>query len=80
MLLRCCPNCFSLEVRRSRSKTFLELFVLPLVLLRPYRCEQCEHRYYNWVFSKKYPLAGERETPRPARRRLEHAPLGVPHR
>ncbi len=80
MLLRCCPNCLSLNVHRSRAKSFLELFVLPVIFLRSYRCGQCEHRYYGGVASKKYPLAGEGEPPRPARRHLEHAPLGAPPR
>ncbi|MGH9863523.1 MAG: hypothetical protein ACRD35_08880 [Candidatus Acidiferrales bacterium] len=80
MLLRCCPKCFSLDVHRSRAKSFLEMFVLPVVFLRPYRCGQCEHRYYGVVASKKYPLRAEHETPRPAGRHLEHAPLGAPPR
>lgn len=80
MLLRCCPNCYSLDVHRSRAQSFLELFVLPVVFLRPYRCGQCEHRYYGGVVSKKYPLGAERETPRPARRHLEHVPVGAPPR
>lgn len=65
MLIRCCPRCFSLKVHRSRPKSLLETLILPLCLLRPYRCEKCHHRYYGSLFSRKFPLQPDeaRESP-----------------
>jgi hypothetical protein len=31
----------------------LESVVLTLLLLRPFRCESCNNRYYSWFFSKR---------------------------
>jgi hypothetical protein len=31
----------------------LDFLVLPLLLLRPFRCATCDNRYYDWFFSKR---------------------------
>jgi hypothetical protein len=36
-----CPDCGGSEAYRSRRRTFLEKYVLPLLLLRPVRCAKC---------------------------------------
>ena len=59
MIVRCCPHCYSLSVRRSRPQSLAEGVLLALVLLRPYRCEKCKRRFHGSVFAKKLPLGGE---------------------
>jgi hypothetical protein len=51
-LLRCCPACKSLDVRRSHRRGFFEILVLPFFLLRPFRCEDCTKRHYNLFFTR----------------------------
>ena len=41
-----CPRCSSTEVRRSRRTSLLE-HVAALVLLYPYRCRRCMHRFFT---------------------------------
>lgn len=51
-LLRCCPSCNSLDVRRSHKRGFFEILILPFALLRPFRCEDCTKRHYNFFFTR----------------------------
>jgi hypothetical protein len=51
-LLRCCPACNSLDVRRSHRRGLFEVLILPLLLLRPFRCEDCTKRHYNLIFTR----------------------------
>jgi len=44
---RFCPHCHSTNVRPSHRKNFLERAVLPFVRLRPYRCEECDKRFFG---------------------------------
>ena len=45
---RCkCPHCGSVDVRRSKRRGFFELSVLRILPLRPYRCRNCDWRYYS---------------------------------
>jgi hypothetical protein len=53
MPIRCCPVCKSNNVRRSMRRGVLESLVLRLLLLRPFRCDSCNNRYYGWFFSKR---------------------------
>lgn len=46
-------------MRRSHRKGLFEVLILPVVLLRPFRCEDCGRRHYNLYFSELLP-AGER--------------------
>ena len=48
-----CPQCKSSSVHRSRRRGFFEYLVLPLMLLRPYRCWCCERRHYGYLFLRK---------------------------
>lgn len=41
-----CPKCNGQEAYRSRPRGFLEKRLLPLLLLKPVRCERCFHRVY----------------------------------
>ncbi len=49
--VRCCPDCNSFRVHRSKRRGLFEWVVLPLLLLRPFRCEDCDRRHYGFVFS-----------------------------
>lgn len=53
-LVRSCPFCMSRAVRRSHRRGFFETLVLPLVLLRPFRCEDCNKRHYNLFFTRPF--------------------------
>jgi hypothetical protein len=52
-LIRCCPECNRFDVRRSHRKGLLEILILPLFLLRPFRCNACQFRHLNFVFCQK---------------------------
>ncbi len=40
-------------MRRSKRQNLFEFAVLPLFLLRRYRCQACDLRHYSFVFSKR---------------------------
>jgi DNA-directed RNA polymerase subunit RPC12/RpoP len=46
-----CPSCSSQRIHRSRRKGFLESGPLTLMFVRPFRCEQCDHRFFRLSFS-----------------------------
>jgi len=50
---RCCPTCGSDEITRSRRCNPVEFVILPLLLLRPFRCYLCEARHYGFFFRKR---------------------------
>lgn len=41
-----CPDCGNGNAYRSRSKGLFEKAVLPVLMLKPVRCERCYHRSY----------------------------------
>jgi hypothetical protein len=53
MPIRCCPVCKSKNVARSMRRGALESLVLPLLLLRPFRCQSCDNRYYGLFLSRR---------------------------
>jgi hypothetical protein len=59
MSIRQCPCCRSVSVRRSRRRGFVE-FVLPLFLMRPYRCSVCFRRHYGFIFRSRHGYATPR--------------------
>lgn len=59
-LIRSCPFCESTRVRRSERRGVFERLVLRLLLLRPFRCETCTRRHYNFFFARR---AGVPEPP-----------------
>src|SRR6266481_10042897 len=50
---RRCPSCGCIEVRRSARKNFFEAALLPILLTRPFRCENCGDRFYSLTFRKR---------------------------
>src|SRR6267142_4148475 len=55
---RRCPSCGCIEVRRSAKKTLFEATLLPFLLARPFRCENCDYRFYGSVFRKRVQVQG----------------------
>jgi hypothetical protein len=45
-----CSDCGSTAGFRSRRRTFVERYLLPLFLLRPVRCGACFRRDYRSIF------------------------------
>jgi hypothetical protein len=45
-LKRSCPHCSSVEVFRSHRRGFIEKYVLHPFRMRPYRCVECDTRFY----------------------------------
>lgn len=43
-----CPKCGSKEVRRSQMRGLWERGVLRALGVRAYRCDGCDHRYYEF--------------------------------
>jgi hypothetical protein len=46
-----CPRCKGEGIRRSRRRGFVERGPLTLVFLKPFRCKQCECRFFRWPVS-----------------------------
>jgi len=44
-----CPYCQSKAIRRSMRRGMIESVILRLILLRPFRCKDCDHRFYSWT-------------------------------
>ncbi|HEX4786055.1 MAG TPA: hypothetical protein VH350_17065 [Candidatus Sulfotelmatobacter sp.] len=66
-----CRDCGSEVGFRSRRRTLIERFVLPMFLLKPVRCGECFRRDYRLIFT----LVHERvaDTPRIAAGKLPTA-------
>jgi predicted RNA-binding Zn-ribbon protein involved in translation (DUF1610 family) len=50
-----CPDCASAAIRRSTRKGFVERFFLRMAMVWPYRCDDCDSRF--WGFQRKVPAA-----------------------
>jgi len=50
---RRCPLCGSHDVTRSHRRGPVDWAVLPLLLLRPYRCRQCSARHIGFILRKR---------------------------
>src|SRR5712664_3168724 len=55
---RRCPSCGSVEVRRSARKNSFEAALLPFLLTRPFRCENCGNRFYSFTYRRRVPVLG----------------------
>jgi len=47
-----CQDCGSEIGFRSRRRTLLERYILPLFLLKPVRCGECFRRDYRLIFTR----------------------------
>jgi len=48
-----CPRCGSYLVRRSKKKTLVEYVVWLLLFVRPYRCDDCDIRFFGFGTSMR---------------------------
>jgi len=53
---RRCPSCGRVDVRRSARKNAFEVALLPFLLARPFRCENCNNRFYGPAFQRRVPV------------------------
>jgi DNA-directed RNA polymerase subunit RPC12/RpoP len=42
-----CPHCRSKTIRRSKRKGMFESSILRLTPVRPFRCKDCNHRFFG---------------------------------
>jgi hypothetical protein len=42
-----CPLCHGRRIHRSKRKGIFERKVLAMISVRPYRCDQCDHRFFH---------------------------------
>ncbi|SRR6266481_2513708 len=52
---RRCPSCGCIEVRRSARRNSFEAALLPILLTRPFRCENCGNRFYGLALRRRVP-------------------------
>src|SRR5882762_7277912 len=52
---RRCPTCSSIHVRRSSRRNSFEVALLPFLLARPFRCENCGNRFYGLALRRRVP-------------------------
>jgi hypothetical protein len=43
-----CPECHSERIRRSKRRGIIERGLLTVVWLKPFRCADCNHRFFLW--------------------------------
>ena len=46
-----CPHCRSVRIHLSRRKGIFEWSILAAILIRPFRCERCDLRFFRWSFT-----------------------------
>ena len=51
-ILRKCPQCRSTRVCPSHHRDQYEIFILPMLFRRPFRCLACHFRFYGFDFSR----------------------------
>jgi len=55
-----CPACGGSEVRKSRGRGIFERAVLRVLLVRAYRCDYCDKRFYGRRFKIAAPMPSTR--------------------
>jgi hypothetical protein len=58
-----CSQCRSARVHQSRREGMIEKRFLPLIFVRPFRCEECDSRFFRWSFGarSRSPRAASRD-------------------
>ena len=46
-----CPSCQSQRIHHSRRRGLLEKVIFAIALVRPFRCEKCDLRFFRWSFA-----------------------------
>jgi hypothetical protein len=49
-----CPACESSQIHQSRRRGIIERKVFALIFLRPFRCEECDLRFFRWSFANNH--------------------------
>jgi len=44
-----CPHCRNKAIRRSKRRGMLESSLLSLIYVRPFRCKDCDYRFYGFI-------------------------------
>ncbi len=63
MIKRRCQYCDSHQVARSQRRGLFETLVLPLLLIRPFRCLKCYRRYYGFTLGRTILVDADRAAP-----------------
>ena len=50
-----CPRCGSASIRRSRRKGLLEFLLHHLLRIAPYRCKDCDARFFRLRHAEHHP-------------------------
>lgn len=50
--MQSCPLCHSKRIHQSKRKGIIEQFILAMILVRPYRCEKCDYRFFRRSLSE----------------------------
>jgi hypothetical protein len=58
-----CPNCRGHRIRRSRRSGVFEKTLLKALGVHPYRCKECDERYFGVRLRHEQPEARPSETP-----------------
>ncbi len=48
-----CPQCQSEQTRRSKRRGFVERGPLTLLSFKPFRCGDCQHRFFRWPMIRR---------------------------
>jgi hypothetical protein len=59
-----CRDCGSEVGFRSRRRTFIERYLLPLLLLQPVRCGECFRRDYRLILTPVRPRLSDTAKPK----------------
>ncbi len=76
---RICPRCGRTDVHRSHRRSFAERIIFPFIFLRPFRCDDCNHRYLDFTFTHKVvvdDVEDHQDAPKRRRRKREPRPVG----
>jgi len=57
-----CPNCGSLLNHRSNKKGLVERLFLSAIFVQPFRCEDCDCRFFRWSLAEKLGPAHPKRT------------------
>jgi hypothetical protein len=48
-----CPNCLSSLTHRSKTRGIRESIFFAMIFRRPFRCEECDLRFFRWSITEK---------------------------
>jgi len=58
-----CPNCGSQLTHRSRKQHIFEYVLSAMVFVHPFRCEECDLRFFRWSLREKRTAAAPNLVP-----------------